>query len=261
MWSPSSRPTRRTPSGKGRAAAIRFESRSTSQETYRRPTLFSPRGRRSAPRLPGLGPVPSFARSEGFFHVVRRGAVRNTGRATQHRQHREADAGPLRPRALPAARRDGFRAGPAGGGRCRGRGAAGGTSAYFGDRGRGGARAPAVRRGRRAALARHRRRRRPVAARAGRLRRGRGAGGGGRGAAGAVSQPARGARRARDLVGGVAGRGARDLLPCRGAGGLAAARVRVRGRGGRRRAGVRDRGAPGPGARVHGDLAAGRRSR
>ena len=39
----------------------------------------------------------------------------------------------------------------------------------------------------------------------------------------------------------------------RGAGGLAAARVRVRGRGGRRRAGVRDRGAPRAGARVHGD--------
>ena len=72
-------------------------------------------------RLPGpqVWAVPSFARSEGFFMSSAIGRPATT----------RADAGPCRaPRVRIVL---GFRAGPAGGGRCRRRGAAGGTSAHF----------------------------------------------------------------------------------------------------------------------------------
>ena len=250
MWSPSSRTHSTNTVGEGEGGGERIDSirtsRSTSQETYRRPTLFSPRGRRSASRASRSGPSPRSPGARGFScRPPRRGP--NPDRAG-HTPATRADAGPC-----PAAPRFrlrvatafalvllaavvavvvGLLVGPAHISARRGRRRAG---------------AAAVGQGRSAALARHRRRRRAAAARAGRLRRGRRAGGRGRGAAGAVPQPAGGAGRARHLVGGVAGRGAGDLLSRRGTRGLAAARVRVRGRGGRRGAGVRDRGAPGRG--------------
>ena len=75
MWGAPSEPTRRQRRGRGgrrRTARVR-DARPTSQETYRRPMLFSPRGRRAgcASRLSPPRPLVPL-RSEGFFHAVRR---------------------------------------------------------------------------------------------------------------------------------------------------------------------------------------------
>src|SRR5580698_9239441 len=72
-------------SGKGRVAADRESSdrRSTSQETYRRLKLFSPRGRRAAvvPCSPRIGTVPRSCLSEGFLRAAPTATPAGAGRA------------------------------------------------------------------------------------------------------------------------------------------------------------------------------------
>src|SRR3954471_6278957 len=131
-------------SGKGRAAAKRevFASRSTSQETYRRPMHFSPRGRRVVAGLVvGGRPRPLVRAERGDFHVVRNGAKgrdrnppgadhqQDRGRCTKRCAKRCAGKRPGAP---------GRRTRAGGGGGCRGGGrAAAGADAAV-DRGGGG---------------------------------------------------------------------------------------------------------------------------
>ena len=266
MWSPSSRPTRRDTSGKGRAAAIRTISTIRPDRIHepgdlpKADAFFSARTEIGLPASTA-GTVPSFAPERGVFHVVRHGGVRFTGRARQrrHQRGRRRRARPGRAVARAPARRHGFRAGPAGGGRAVVVGLLVGPAhiSVADVVGRAGAAARGQGRPtnwRETVVVERAAARACWSASSRRRARGRG-----RGVAGAVPEPARRAGRPRDLVGRVAGRRARDLLPRRRKAVWLLPRVRVRGRGARRAAGVRDRGAAGPRPRVHGDAAAGRR--